>query len=219
MPFEPRYESALDSLLIQLGEQVATRSPPLPTAESQALQSHVAGIAECVTVAIVFLQGFEAIAASGSAHLKVSQAVERWVASVPRSQSGGRIAGMVASSICAVLEDYIRDAARTKLPSQLSRIRSVIPTLPARDADAIERLVRNVKPSVKASGADWVSALQLAFDVVLSQEEADTAVDMIALRNVYVHNPASVATESITGERTKCWATSAIALCHRVALA
>ena len=220
MAFTTAYEQPLDALATQFAQQDAARIIALPPAEHRALKLRVDALAECIAIALVFLEGFDDIATGGALHKRASADLQKWVASVPRTQSGTRLAGMVASSLCSVLEDYIVDTTQLKVgAAQLVRIRTLDPKLHAQDGPAVDQLLKKVKPSVKAAGVDWVAALALVFGVALTVEESETLVDLITFRNLYIHEPPSAFAMTITGEHIKCWTVAATVLCYRLALA
>jgi len=220
MTFSASHESTLDTLHATLAEQNIERRKLLPPAEAERLEAHVAGLGECVAVALVFFHGFNDIVVAGENAHGVTPELRRWVTSVPRHQSGTRLAGMTASSLCAVLEDYIVDTCRNRLsPTTLAQLRAVDATLQPDDAKAIGQLLKRVKPSARTDGSTWINALRLVFGVVLTTEESDTLIDLLTFRNKYIHDPRSAFAQSITGEHMKCWTVSATILCRRIALA
>jgi hypothetical protein len=220
MTFDTKFEAVLDTLLYKFATNDSVKVQVLSTVNNQRLKSLFRSVEECLTVGIIFLEGFKEIIIGGDINARVSQKTKEWVASVPHAQSGGRIAGMMATSICSVLEDFIVDAGRTKLTTtKLAIIRIANPMVSNDDNKARTTLLKNIKPSVRADGTTWITALKMIFSFTLTTEESETLIDMITFRNQYVHDPQTAFSKTITGEQLKCWAVATMILCHRVAIA
>jgi hypothetical protein len=71
--------------------------------------------------------------------------------------------------------------------------------------DAKNGLLRAVKPSVRASGADWLKAIRDVFSVQFSTEAEGTLLRLISFRNDFVHDPPTSFATTISGEEIKCW--------------
>jgi hypothetical protein len=219
MTFNLSHEHVLDKIAEQILKADQPTLHALPSSEREALKAHVQGIVSTLSVGLVFLEGFEEIAQQGELASKVSAEFKQWVSQVPRNESGGRIAGMIAASICSVLEDYIVDLVPTKLtPTRISALRLTEPKLSLDDGKAREQLARRVKPSVRAKGSEWIAALNVVFSVSPTAEEVETLVDMITFRNEYIHKPPTAFARAIVGEHLKCWTLAAMILCNRLAL-
>ncbi len=95
MPYDPKWEAALDALAAKMILEDQAKLMALPAPDRAELRAHVQEINATLSVGIVFLQGFEEIATAGELAGKVPPEVKQWVTSVPRNESGGRIAGMI----------------------------------------------------------------------------------------------------------------------------
>lgn len=184
----------------------------LPEPRRAIYVAHQGAIVDCLHVARVFFAGFDSIAAS------LASDPDPWVASVPRPRSGGRICGMVATSVCAVVEGYVRAMAPERLaPAVLSAWRTCFEGLPKQDEKLEKQILRSVLPS-SFEGPVWVTKAELLFGIDLTEAERTTLRDLSEFRNIYMHDPAKAAALGMSGEKLKCWTLAAILLCKRIAL-
>lgn len=218
MTYDPaNVEASLEALLAKLAKDDDAKLTALPSADLQSLQTHRAAIEECITVGIIFLKGFDGIMVNGPLRKLASAPVQNWVDRVPRGQSATRIAGMIASSICSVLEGFIVDVVPPKITdAQIATARKVEPHLDADDEMARVVLAGRLKPSTRGGGEKWLRRLDRMLSVVPTAAEADTLLHMVAFRNQYIHDPPTAFSQMITGEHLKCWPLAAITLCHRI---
>jgi hypothetical protein len=135
--WQASFERELDGL-----SAAAVISESSRTAEiTDRLQSVRAAVVDIITIPIVYLAGFNGIAAGSlSSSAGVSAAVKHWVRNVPRDRSATRLAGLTSTALCSLLEDFIVDLATAKIdPGVIARLRAQR-QLPADEAEARSRL-------------------------------------------------------------------------------
>jgi hypothetical protein len=217
VPWDPKFEADLDQRAAKALQD--GRTAGLPAVEKERLRGVNAAIHAVLSITIIYLQGFDEIAKGGPLAASVSPDVVNWVKAVPRGDSGTRLAGIAATSLCSILEDFIADVADAKItPALIAKLR---PTrnLDADPLQATGQLQRAIKPSVKADGAKWLKAVEDVFGLTVDQPFAGSLLPLIAFRNLFVHDPPEAFKIAVNGEQVKCWALAVQLLASEISLA
>jgi hypothetical protein len=216
MSCTPEIERAVDALLSIAAATEEGRLAALSEEQRSLLKQTAGAVLETLNVALVFLAGFDDANDGGPVSGKLPETTRAWVHRVERRRSGALIGGVVASSICGLLEGYIvAMTPRRVTPTHIAKLRAAgIATKD--DAKVLKDLTRRVKPTTNQEPADWIRALREAFDVTLEPVEEQVLVDLIMHRNLYSHDPAQAVARNIAPVDIKCWTLAALHLCHRI---
>jgi len=95
-----------------------------PADDLNLLLNYQPAIRDINSISLIFLTGFDEIARGGELSNSVTPNVREWVQNVPRQRSGTRLAGMVAVSLCSILEEFIVQIGAAKItPEVETRLR------------------------------------------------------------------------------------------------
>lgn len=214
--WQASYEQALDTIAARDLADPALKS--LRTDVGTRLNGVTVAVQDVLSFALIFLHGFDEIQANGPLCQAVSSVVTNWVGQVPRGRSGGRVAGIVATNLCSVLEEFLVSLVDLHLTTKrLTAMRSADPKLHADNEKAKKQLLRRAKPSVKGSGAEWQTTVETVFSIKFEAVVAGCVLPMIESRNTFVHDPTTALQRTTTGEEIKCWALASQILAAQIA--
>jgi hypothetical protein len=175
------------------------------------------GVNDILSAQLVYFAGFKAIQEGVIGPDAVLAVVRSWVQTVPRARSGGIGAGVAASTLCSILEDFIVDWGTQVIDTAvIARLRAPR-GLPADDGEAKKTLIQKAKPSVKADGKKWLRVLDDVFGARPQQAVMDALLDMISFRNAFVHAPSEAYMAPMTGDQVKCWALATLIVARDIA--
>ncbi|WP_129575642.1 MULTISPECIES: hypothetical protein [Sorangium] len=219
--WEPKYEAEIDELL-EIRKTQVQALPPATRARLQVLDDAASDVLHIVGI---YIHAFAEIQANGSLAKKVPSRSVRWVQTVG-GRSPARLAGIVATHMCSLLEEFITEQGKARLtpafiahhgPTLIARITTL--GSPPKKPDAImNALLRAVKPSVFADGATWAKAISGVFSITLTPCVANTLLPMISFRNRYVHEPQNALATVVGAQEMVSWVKAAYLLAQDIAL-
>lgn len=221
--WNPLHEAELDRILASRQPQEAAKVASLSPNDRARYQGLLAAASDIMAIFWVYIHGFNHLQQEQPASSTIHGHILHWVHQ-NAGRSPRRIAGMVATNLCSVLEEFLGDIAAAKLtPAVIQRLpRTYIAGLHTRGRDMREirkAILRSVKPSVRADGAHWASSISTVFALSLDPATEETLRSMIYFRNAYIHEPGKVmGADSITGEEMTSWGKSVLLLAYDVAL-
>ncbi|MGK3986013.1 hypothetical protein WME99_23395 [Sorangium sp. So ce136] len=221
-PWDPKHEAEIDQLLASRDMS----SQALPPATRARVESLSGAAIEVMNIVDIYIHGFAQIQENGPLVKVVNPKSVRWVQTAG-SRSPARLAGIVATHMCSLLEEFINEQAKARLTAafvsshgprlvaRLTRSGSV----PKKPDGITKELLRAVKPSVFADGATWAKAVAYIFSVKLEPCVENTLLPMISYRNRYVHEPQNALSTVVTGEELISWIKAVLLLAQDIALA
>lgn len=215
--WDPKHEAELDRLLAALQLYEAAKIAALSPSDRAHYQGFISATCDVMAIFWIYIHGFDKIQKSEPDGMAVPGHILHWVHQ-NAGRSPRRLAGMTATHLCSTLEEFIDQLATTRLtPSfvrQLPRKYASGLKLKGRlPGDVRKDILRSLKPSVRASGKQWIDAVQAVFSTKFDTATEETLLSMIRFRNEYVHSPQSVMQGyHTTGEEMISWGKAVLLL-------
>ncbi len=183
-------EKRLTAIAQRFEAHVATLNEQLPEDEKQILNAYLQTLHRIQMVTFLFFEGLSSV--ESGAPMRASPEAEvsmrNWILSEPPWCVRWTLAGNMAASSCAALEELLYGCAiRWTNAGTITRLQRLGERWQRKEAAEIQTIAQRVRPSGKNGGKPWMRRVEDVFECEVDSAVQDGVCDMIAFRNRFLH--------------------------------
>lgn len=191
-PWNNSHLAELTKLSSEVGPLLTQMLPKLDANQRHHLVQLTGTVQDQLSLGQLGLLGYDTALAGheGFGSMQLAAATKEWVANRTRPAVASTLAGMMACSLCAVLESFVSELGDHHPDLELHR---------------------------RSDGAEWVRALEASFDFELELPIAETLTSLVDARREFAFDPSALEQLTNIAMLYAAWPQACVLLAARVA--